>query len=73
MRWLAEFTYLKDAAYLTVLGVGIRLLFKAMLPLYLPPQWMMLALIAGLFAWGFSKRVVPDVSAERKQLAEELS
>jgi predicted tellurium resistance membrane protein TerC len=28
---LAKFTYLQDAAYLTVLAVGMRLLFKACL------------------------------------------
>ncbi|OKH41299.1 hypothetical protein NIES2101_34445 [Calothrix sp. HK-06] len=58
VRWLAEFTYLLDAAYLTVFGVGVRLMFKAIVPDHVPPQWMMLTLIATLFAWGFSKRVV---------------
>lgn len=58
VRWLTEFTYLLDAAYLTVFGVGVRLMFKAIVPDHVPPQWMMLTLIATLFAWGFSKRVV---------------
>lgn len=58
VRWLAEFTYLLDAAYLTVFGVGVRLMFKAIVPDHVPPQWMMLTLIATLFIWGFSKRVV---------------
>jgi YkoY family integral membrane protein len=56
VRWLTEFTYLLDAAYLTVFGVGVRLMFKAIVPDHVPPQWMMLTLIATLFAWGFSKR-----------------
>ncbi|OKH54213.1 hypothetical protein NIES2101_07515 [Calothrix sp. HK-06] len=58
VRWLAEFAYLLDAAYLTVFGVGVRLMFKAIVPDHVPPQWMMLTLIAALFVWGFSKRAV---------------
>lgn len=61
IQLLEEFAYLQDAAYLTVLGVGMRLFCKALLPEYVPPEWMILILMAGLFLWGFSKRVVPDV------------
>jgi YkoY family integral membrane protein len=60
VRWLAEFTYLLDAAYLTVFCVGVRLIFKALIPDHVPPQWMMLTLIAVLFTWGFSQRVVSE-------------
>ncbi|MBD2100615.1 TerC family protein [Leptolyngbya sp. FACHB-261] len=58
VRWLKEFTYLQDAAYLTVVGVGLRLLCRALLPDWVPPEWIMLTLIAALFAWGFSRREV---------------
>ena len=61
VQLLAKFTYLEDAAYLTVIGVGGRLLCKAVLPDYVPPEWMVLVLIAALFAWGFSKRNLPQV------------
>lgn len=61
VQLLQQFTYLQDAAYLTVLAVGMRLLFKALLPDYEPPEWMMLTCIAMLFAWGFSKRALPEV------------
>ncbi|MBP5971857.1 DUF475 domain-containing protein [Brasilonema sp. CT11] len=61
VRWLSEFTYLLDAAYLTVFGVGVRLMFKALIPGHVPPQWMMLTLIVVLFTWGLSKRVTPEV------------
>ncbi len=61
VRWLSEFTYLLDAAYLTVFGVGVRLMFKALIPDHVPPQWMMLTLIVVLFTWGFSKRNLPEV------------
>lgn len=66
VRWLAEFTYLLDAAYLTVFSVGVRLMFKALIPDHAPPQWMMLTLIAILFTWGFSRRVMSEVSTEEK-------
>ncbi|MCP6762104.1 MAG: DUF475 domain-containing protein [Fischerella sp. CENA71] len=61
VRWLSEFTYLLDAAYLTVFGVGVRLMFKALIPDHVPPQWMMLTLILVLFTWGFSKRTTPEI------------
>jgi|UPI00036EB3FF YkoY family integral membrane protein len=64
IRWLTEFPYLLDAAYLTVFGVGTKLMFKALIPDCVPPQWMMLTLIAVLFVWGFSKRVQNEVQAE---------
>lgn len=57
VRWLEEFIYLQDAAYLTVLGVGVRLLCRVIQPDLLPPDWMALAAVAVLFVWGFSKRV----------------
>lgn len=57
---LSKFTYLQDAAYVTVLGVAMRLMFKAMLPEYAPPEWVVLTFIAILFAWGFSKRALPE-------------
>ncbi len=57
---LSKFTYLQDAAYLTVLGVAMRLMFKALLPDYAPPEWVVLTFIAILFAWGFSKRALPE-------------
>jgi hypothetical protein len=39
-------------------------MFKALIPDCVPPQWMMLTLIAVLFVWGFSKRVQNEVQAE---------
>ncbi|MBD2330067.1 DUF475 domain-containing protein [Alkalinema sp. FACHB-956] len=62
VRWLSEFTYLQDAAYLTIVGVGIKLLCKAILPAYVPPEWVVVPVIAILFSWGFSKRVPVECS-----------
>lgn len=64
VRWLEQFVYLQDAAYLTVLGVGLRLLFKAVQPAIVPPEWVMLAVVGILFIWGFSKRVEMEISVQ---------
>lgn len=64
VQCLTKFTHLEDAAYLTVLWVGMRLLFKALLPDYMPPEWAVLMVIAVLFTWGFSKRVLPEEQSE---------
>jgi YkoY family integral membrane protein len=60
VRWLAEFVYLQDAAYLTVLAVGGRLLLKPCQPTYLPPEWMVLIMVAVSLSWGFSRPVVVE-------------
>lgn len=56
MRWLDEFSHLEDAGYITVALVGLKLLVKVVYPTLVPPEWLMVALIALIFAWGFSKR-----------------
>jgi len=56
IRWLDEYLYLQDAGYVTVGLVGLRLLFKALKPEVVPPEWLMIVAIAAVFAWGFSKR-----------------
>lgn len=65
--WLTKFSYLQDAAYLTVMGVGIRLFTKAILPGYVLPEWMALLVIAVLFSWGFSKRA-PELVLEEQDI-----
>jgi YkoY family integral membrane protein len=62
IQWLAEFTYLEDAAYLTIFFIGIRLLCKVLIPVYVIPEWIMIAGIIILFSWGFSKRVFPQAA-----------
>jgi len=56
IRWLDEFTHLKDAGFVTVGLVGLRLLLRVINPEIVPPEWMMILAIAGLFIWGFSQR-----------------
>ncbi|MGD1862167.1 MAG: TerC family protein [Leptolyngbyaceae cyanobacterium] len=63
IRWLEEYEYLEDAGFITVAFVGIRLLLRVANDSWVPPQWLMIALIAGIFAWGFSKKSSPPAIA----------
>ncbi len=56
IRWLEVFQHLETAGYLAVGLVGIRLLLRLGLPTVVPPEWLLLVLVAALFAWGFSVR-----------------
>ncbi|MBF2077957.1 MAG: DUF475 domain-containing protein [Synechococcales cyanobacterium T60_A2020_003] len=64
IRWLDEFVYLEDAGFTTVALVGVRLIIRVIDPLLVPPEWVMIMMIGLLFAWGFSKRVVPDAGEQ---------
>jgi YkoY family integral membrane protein len=57
IRWIGEFSHLESAGYLAVGLVGIRLVLRVLLPELVPPEWLLLALVALLFGWGFSRRV----------------
>lgn len=59
IRWLDEFAHLEDAGYVTVAFVGLRLLVRVINPALVPPDVVMVSLIAVLFIWGFSKRIEP--------------
>ncbi|MEM0982080.1 MAG: DUF475 domain-containing protein [Cyanobacteria bacterium P01_H01_bin.58] len=56
IRWLDEYEHLEDAGFVTVALVGIRLIVRVMNPDWVPPQWIMVGLIAVIFAWGFAKK-----------------
>ncbi len=56
IRWLDEYTNLEDAGFITVGFVGIRLLLKVINPDLVPPEWLTIAIVFVMFAWGFSKR-----------------
>lgn len=57
IRWLAVFRNLERAGYIAVGLVGIRLLLRLGAPQLVPPEWVLLLLVACLFLWGFSSRV----------------
>ena len=57
VRWLGEFAHLEAAGYLAVALVGLRLVLRVAVPQLVPPEWALLAVVALLFVWGFSKRL----------------
>jgi YkoY family integral membrane protein len=61
IRWLDEYEHLEDAGYITVALVGIRLLLKVVNDALVPPEWVMVPLIALIFAWGFSQSKLPKI------------
>ncbi len=67
IRWLDEYVYLEDAGYITVAFVGLRLFLKVVNDSFVPPQWVMIASIALILAWGFSKRKVSDAETTIKE------
>lgn len=79
IRWLNEFEYLEDAGFITVGLVGVRLLARVINPELVPPEWLMVAAIAAVFTWGFSKRKIdpptpptvlsPDSSKEPQEVS----
>lgn len=56
IRWLEVYRHLETAGYLAVGLVGVRLLLRLGLPDLVQPEWLLLALVAVLFVWGFSVR-----------------
>lgn len=72
IRWLSEYTYLQDAGYLTVAVVGLRLLLKVINDALVPPQWVMVTVIAAIFVWGFSKRIPQEATKPVQEPASEF-
>jgi YkoY family integral membrane protein len=64
IRWLDEFVHLEDAGFVTVGLVGLRLLLRVVNPDFVPPEWLMVLMIALLFTWGFSKRTEASVESD---------
>jgi YkoY family integral membrane protein len=54
--WMEHYVDLANAAQLTVLAAGLRMLARSLAPALDPPQGAMLLLMAILFVWGFSRR-----------------
>lgn len=63
IRWLDEFTNLETAGYITVALVGFRLLLRVVNDHLIPPEWLMVTVIALIFVWGFSERSPSEVEA----------
>lgn len=69
IRWLDEYVHLADAGYITVGLVGLRLLVKVVNDTLVPPEWIMISVIALLFIWGFSKRTVKDSTSPAVEIS----
>ena len=67
IRWLDEFVNLEDAGYMTVALVGLRLLLRVFNEAFVPPQWLMISLIASILVWGFSKRNISQTAESSEQ------
>ena len=67
IRWIEEYTYLEDAGFITVGFVGLRLLLKVIQPELVPPEWLTISLIIGMFIWGFSEKNSPNLSQDNKE------
>jgi len=73
LRWLDIYTHLEDAAFITVGFVGLRLIVKVINPAFVPPEWVTIVVVFGMFVWGFSKRKEPSSSVEEmKESIENL-
>jgi len=72
IRWLDEFEHLEDAGYITVALVGLRLLLKVVNSSLVPPEWVMVSIVALIFIWGFSERKIstPEVVVENDSTAD---
>jgi YkoY family integral membrane protein len=70
IRWLDEYIHLEDAGYITVGFVGLRLLLRAIQPDLVPPEWVMITLIALVFTWGFSQRTAETETSLENTLTE---
>ena len=55
LRWMERFVHLANAAYLTVLAVGLKMLAASLAPVLVPAPGVLLLGMAILFAWGFSQ------------------
>lgn len=66
ITWIEEFTHLQDAGFITVGLVGLRLIVKVIDPNIVPPEWLMISVILGMFAWGFSKKNEVEVTDSSK-------
>lgn len=56
LLWMERFVNLQNAAYLTVLAVGLRLVARQLIPALAPSELAVLLMMVTFFAWGFSRQ-----------------
>lgn len=64
ITWIEEYTHLQDAGFITVGFVGFKLLLKVVQPELIPPEWLLISIIIGMFIWGFSQKNEIKVTQE---------
>jgi YkoY family integral membrane protein len=67
LHWMERFVHLANAAYLTVLAVGLKMLAASLAPVLVPAPGVLLLGMAILFGWGFSQ--TRDPASPRVQAA----
>ena len=70
LQWMQRFERLQNAAYLTVLAVGLRLVAKVAVPALAPSEPVLLVMVACFLAWGFSKST-PELAMEPAAAVED--
>jgi len=67
IRWLGIYRHLESAGYLAVGLVGVRLLLRVILPEIELPEWLLLAMVGILFAWGFSQKIPKEEPSSSRE------
>lgn len=60
--WMERFVNLQNAAYLTVLAVGLRLVAKVSVPQLAPSEPMLMVMMVIFFLWGFSSKRADELA-----------
>ena len=68
--WMETFVNLQNAAYLSVLTVGLRLVAKVSVPQLAPSEPMLMAMMVIFFIWGFSGKQSPEPLPSNKNVDE---
>lgn len=68
IKWIQEYNHLQDAGFITVGFVGVRLLLRVIQPELVPPEWVMVTFIVGMFTWGFSEKNLETVTEAQENL-----
>jgi predicted tellurium resistance membrane protein TerC len=59
LGWMERYVHLANAAYLTVLAVGLKMLAASLAPVLVPAPGVLLVGMVILFGWGFSQTREP--------------
>ncbi|KEF42586.1 MAG: hypothetical protein ER33_04805 [Cyanobium sp. CACIAM 14] len=69
--WMERFVNLQNAAYLTVLAVGLRLVARQAAPQLAPSEPVLLLMMVAFFVWGFSRRDEPGLGVRAPEAIDD--